>query len=274
MRSPSQRVLPEYADPPVNEVLIAIEFAPIVSWQPPHAGLYWSHIRADYPGMEVHPPIIPLAGQDGDLFQTQAPRLEFAQPGLVRTWFLSQDKTRLIQIQRDRFILTWRKVSGNEQYPRFDNVLFPEFVKEFSRFKSFLKENLNIEVDITYCELTYVNHLVQGREWVVLDDLFNVMSYLALPRPGQYLPQLETFNMSGAFRMNDAASRLTFQIIHALRQTDDKQIMQMTLTARGRPNPKTDGGVSEWITIARSWIVNGFTELTTESAHKKWGRIR
>ena len=69
--------------------------------------------------------------------------------------------------------------------------------------------------------------------------------------------------------MSDDMGKLNFQIVHALRQNDRKEIIQFILSARGRPPDNSESGIVAWILGAREWIVRGFTELTTDKARKK-----
>jgi uncharacterized protein (TIGR04255 family) len=116
--------------------------------------------------------------------------------------------------------------------------------------------------------------LVKDRDWTNIDNAMENFAYFKSRSIGQYLPALETINMSGTFRIVDKDSRLRFQILHALRQSDMKQIMQFILVAYGHLNNNSDQGILEWLGAAREWIVRGFTELTTDTAHRRWGRRR
>jgi uncharacterized protein (TIGR04255 family) len=58
MQSYKSAPLPEYSNPPINEVVIAVEFLPLAKLQSPHIGLYWGEIKEHYPNIEVHTPII------------------------------------------------------------------------------------------------------------------------------------------------------------------------------------------------------------------------
>ena len=55
-----------------------------------------------------------------DFGPPQPPRLEFmTEAPPVRFWFLTDDTSRLVQVQPDRFTANWRKVEPETPYPRY-----------------------------------------------------------------------------------------------------------------------------------------------------------
>lgn len=112
--------LPEFERPPVSEVAISVEFSGIDSWRAGHAGLYWRRIKSEYPASETQPPL-PSQIERFDQRSPQGPVISMGivDPNSARFWFLSGDGTKLVQVQRDRFIINWRKVTGTEVYPRY-----------------------------------------------------------------------------------------------------------------------------------------------------------
>src|ERR1700733_3701427 len=98
--------LPVYDLPPVSEVAIGVQFAPLERWQAAHGGLYWSLINRDYPRTEMQPPFFTPMEKFGDERLAPQPAFQIVQTGagLDRYWFLTEDGTRLIQIQKDWFI--------------------------------------------------------------------------------------------------------------------------------------------------------------------------
>ncbi|HEY8098290.1 MAG TPA: TIGR04255 family protein [Methylobacter sp.] len=266
--------LPEFENPPIDEVAISVEFVPLSGWQMPHAGLYWARIKDRYPHTEVHPPLGPspeLPG--GDSFQFAPPRFELVLPKSNRMWFISEDKVDVIQVQSDRFVMNWRKVAGDEVYPRFDNGIRPRFEREWGEFKRFVKENALGNIEIKNFEISYVNHIVKGREWNTVEEAMGYFSYINKNVDMKFLPSVETMNLTGSFRMPSNKGALSFAILHALRQRDKREIIQFTLTARGKSISSSDEDQMEWICSGRECIVRGFADLTTSEAHKLWRRV-
>src|SRR2546425_18159 len=105
--------LPKYRRPPVVETALGVQFAPLKSFSIPHFGLFWNAIRGDYPKQEMKPP---LGNVVEDLAAPPAPdqiHLQLVSEPEARCWFLNAGATELIQLQRDRFVRNWRKVTGS-----------------------------------------------------------------------------------------------------------------------------------------------------------------
>src|SRR5918912_130133 len=50
--------LPAFDNPPVIETAVGVEFSPLQKWSIPHYGLFWHHIKADYPVTRtIFPPL-------------------------------------------------------------------------------------------------------------------------------------------------------------------------------------------------------------------------
>jgi hypothetical protein len=58
----------------------------------------------------------------------------------------------------------------------------------------------------------------------------------------------------------------------AIRRTDAKEILQLNLTARGKPESSTLQHLLDWLDLGHEWIVNGFTDFTTKAMHDHWGK--
>lgn len=268
--------LPDFDSPPVAEVVLGLQFATESPVLAIHAGLYWQLIRQDFPEVKDHPPVSP---QTEDLSE---PKSRAASPSiqlitgplpLPRVWFLDQSGNKLIQLQPDRFMHNWRRVKGDEPYPRFEQ-LWEEFDARWSQFQGFLEDNGLGSPKISQAELTYVNHIVQGSCWKEMMDVSDVFTFMSgLRQRARSLPAPETANCTLTYKLDQDMGRLHVSVQPVLRPSDKQLMLRMTLTVRG---PVPDGSrttITEWFQQARRYIVNGFTELTTPEAHKKWQRI-
>lgn len=98
--------LPEFEHPPVSEVALSVQFEALNSWRAVHAGLYWSQIKAGYPITETQAPLQSQIEQyDGYIPVESQVTTSVPDIDLGRFWFISADQTRLIQGQRDRYII-------------------------------------------------------------------------------------------------------------------------------------------------------------------------
>jgi uncharacterized protein (TIGR04255 family) len=270
-----QLTLPEFENPPVSEVAISIEFQPLTGWRGPHAGLYWSRINREYPQTEVVPPLSSqLERFDEGLFQAPAVQIEMMRPDASRVWFVGDPPTYLVQIQRNRFIVNWRKVTGDEIYPRYDKEMRPRFLREWQRFQQFVSEHNLGAIDVAQCEITYVNDILRGEAWNSFAESLTLLANWTPRGTINFLPPPETLTIAGAVRMPEDRGRLHFATQHVIRQIDQREAIQLRLVARGRPQTTSDDDVLKWIDMGHEWIVLGFADITSAKAQELWKRIR
>ncbi len=268
--------LPEFDNPPVIEVVLCAQFSTEDPLTAPMLGAYWQRIRGDFPRVEEHPYLpaqIESLGAPSTPNARPGPKFETGFPAFMspRCWFLTADGARLIQLQRDRFIHNWRKTAGQGPYPRYEAIR-DEFQDRWKAFDAFAQDEGLGTPKVTQVELTYVNHIEQGTCWETMGDAVALFTPLAASSADGVLPEPESLSWGGHFRLPDELGRLHVTLEPVWRGQDAKAALRMTLTARG---PVSDGGdVLRWFDEARTWVVNGFTELTTPAAHEHWERTR
>jgi len=264
--------LPEFEDPPVIETVLSVEFAPLEAWKIPQFGLFWNDLRTDYPRFEIQPPLAtPEEARTKEDRILQAVLVEFMPHPLVRCWYIHADGARLLQVQSDRFIHNWRKGDDSAAYPRYDTIR-PMFEREWARFVAFLTREKLGAPEPMRCEVTYVNHLVKGREWNSLADLAKVFAPWSGRTTNGWLPAPNGFAINVCFPIPEEKGSLTIQTQMAVRKSDKKDIVQMTLTARGRPASPAIADVLNWLDLGREWVVRGFADFTSPDMHKLWRR--
>ena len=269
---------PKFDHPPVSEVAISVQFDPLTGLQPIHLGRWWKDERlAQYPYTEERAPLEPTA----ETFEVPqpAPAFNFRIAGVPPTpavWFLTEDRTELLQIQRDRFTRNWSKRSSDEPYPSYDN-LWPAFERDFLNFSRFLvEEGLGTPSPIQ-CELTYVNPIATGPNWKKHSDLARVLAPWSGRNTEGFLPAPEDVQIALRYVLpnpeGQPAGRLYVKVDPA-RAQDGAPIFLMTLSARGTPFGPGIEGVKAFLDAGHDWIVRGFSTLTTKPMHKEWGRTQ
>ena len=274
MRPPD---LPDFGEPPVDEVAIAVRFAPLENFSNAHMGLFWDRIRSEYPRVQdqarIEAQIEPLVSPS--LSGVAAP-ITFQIPGMIsgipsaRLWMISEDDSYVVQIQNGGFIQNWRRRS--DEYPRFEAVR-DLFWSNYSKFLSFLTDENLGEPSLQQLELTYVN-------WM---GTMPVTTFLRAANEGMvnapYVEATPEDQMWGARYFikdgDDPVGRLTVECQPAIRgvQPAPGPGYQLSLTFRSPAQTRLIGdGLLKTLQIGRSVIVNAFTELTTDSAHQAWGR--
>ena len=266
---------PKFRRPPVIETLLGVQFGPLRSFSIPHFGLFWSQIRSDYPNQEMKPPLGPEVEDFGMSVAPGGVKVMLTTEPEARCWFIDPSQTQLIQLQRDRFIRNWRKVTGQELYPEYA-VLKPRFAEDWARFLRFLDSAGIEQPEVNQCEVTYVNHIPigVGAETGVesFGEIHKILSIIAAPHPG-FLPESEVTMLNSRYLMPDKKGRLYVTVQPAVRKDDRRVVLQLTLTARGRPDSASIEDVLRWFDLGHEWIVRGFADLTTTDMHDRWERI-
>jgi uncharacterized protein (TIGR04255 family) len=262
--------MPAFDRPPVAETALGVEFLPITGWGIPHFGLLWDRIRRDYPKFQVQPPLgsqIEQFGKDGRPLPNLT--IEFGEPSRSRCWFFHKSDSQLLQVQDSRFILNWRKVTVDAEYPHYKQ-LRPCFETEWRRFASFLEDSALPVPTVVQCEVTYVNIIPQGEGWATYAELPNVLK--AWAGKTAWLPTPENVSFNTRFVMPGNQGRFHVALQPVIRNADAASALQLTLTARGQPSNGDLADVLAWFDLGHEWIVRGFTDLTTDQMHKAWGR--
>ncbi len=187
-----------------------------------------------------------------------------------RCWFLDQTKNNLVQLQRDKLFKNWRKLAGNEPYPRYSKLI-QEFSGEWETFLAFLREHDIAQPKPNQCELTYVNHLIPDDQ-KGLGDPSTQFTFFRPQPSASFLPPAEVFTWSARFQLPDGRGRLHVQANPAFRARDMKLVLLLNLTARGAPAGHSTEQFRGWFDLAHEWIVRAFEQITDPSLHKLWGK--
>jgi len=264
--------LPDFDNPPVVEVALAVQFQPLMEFRSLESGALWDLFRPEFPRGLEQPPLPAAFETFGTRPASQQSLSMEMSPGPMplRYWFLNNDDTQLIQFQRDRFAHNWRKVAGAGDYPRFEAIR-ERFAHEFELVRKFLADRRIGEVAPNQCEVTYVNHVsAEGSDSLhgMLADIFTV--WRDEPRLGH--PEDGGFGIRYVLKSEDGAplGRLIVQADPGY--IDDKAIIRFTLTARGQPKRPCIDDALHFLDFGRERIVRAFALLTTTRMHQQWGR--
>lgn len=266
--------LPDFSSPPVIETVIGVEFSPLKNWGAQHLGLFWSKIREEFPQFETQPPLASSAegnGEGAEIATSVIFKLLRKSPNL-RGWYVNESETTLIQVQNDRFILNWRKVTGDHEYPRYENTIRPMFWEYWDRFRAFLKAEGLGPPKVRLCEVSYVNHFLEGREWDSLEDLASIFDNWPAPLPFQSAAALTGVSATLSYEYPESRSRLAVQLESGKRRETDRRLLQLKLISRGAPESQDDPALEKQLDLGRHLVVNTFVEITSSQMHKLWGR--
>jgi uncharacterized protein (TIGR04255 family) len=260
--------LPKFKFPPVVETALSIEFAPIASWNARYFSEFWTEIRDAFPYLEFQPPIV----SQPETFDRQPAEMRLVFPGGTRCWFISADDRRLVQLQNDRFVYNWRKGDSPSPYPRYEESIRPAFEAEYVRFLDFLSRHGAGVVEIIQCEVTYINHLEKGKGWESAANFHEVFRFWSNSQQMSFLPSPEDATFEVRYRMPERRGRMRINVQPGIRNIDGLELLQMTLTARGKPAGSDLESAMSWLDQGREWVVRGFADFTTAKMHSIWGR--
>ena len=264
--------LPDFSNPPIDEVAISIQFPVITEMRDVHSGLYWRMVRGDYPKVENQPRIeSPIESPDFALSQPMAIQVPFQTQLQGRTWLISNSDDYLIQIQNDRFVQNWRR--RDTDYKHFEDV-WDLFSDNYAKFKYMIStENLQ-QPCVQQVEVTYINWIPE----LSPSQYFRPASVGSVEAHSQTRdPEEQTLTMR--YRLDDgthATERLYVQCQPAIRpQTPKITGSQLALVYRAAfADGLSDSEIESYANSGRIIVVNAFTTLTTSKAHEIWGRTQ
>ena len=265
--------LPDFDNPPVIETVLGVQFTPLVGFKTPHYGLYWHKIKQEYNHAEAYPPIPSIVEEFGRGAVTRIPQfsLEFVTDPDARCWFIDESKNNLIQVQRDSFVHNWRKVKGYDLYPHYETIR-PKFRAQWLRFCEFLKEEGLAIPEVNQCEVTYVNHIDLINDVDGSTDFPKIISPWSGDNSGEFLPKPEKVLLNTSYLIKEMKGRLHISLQPVIRNENPTEVLQVNVSARGRPASSTVDDILEWLDLGREWVVRGFTDFTTPEMHALWRR--
>lgn len=270
--------IPEFVSPPVSEVVLGVQFEKMESLKTPQLGYLWHAFRDRFPHTEEQPPLEPVIEQFGQrLARRPSVRLQFlATPPRPRLWLLNDAGTELVQIQDDRFVRNWRKQEDSDEYPRYRR-LRELFKRDFGQFLGLVAANEEV-VEPNQCEVTYVNIIPSGKSRDDHGDLEKVVTVFSAGCPGGFPGKLEEAGITLRFILaeesGEPVGRLHVVAKPVFRVSDDQPAIELTLTARGRPEGEGIEGVMNFLDRGHEAVVRCFASITTPEMHHAWVRVQ
>jgi uncharacterized protein (TIGR04255 family) len=263
--------LPSFKKPPVCEVALAVQFNEIREFKTYHYGLYRQRVIQRFPLFEEQSPL-----QRWDEKKIPGPIIPqigvMNLPQLRRCWFVENNKNRLIQLDPEHFVYNWRKVTGQETYPRYEKSIRPEFISQWEGALGFFREQGFGNIVCNHWEITYVNHIDKGQGWNNLEDLNKIFTIWSGMKKREFLPVFEHLNVNCSWLFPKENGRLRMTLEPAIRQSDRKETILIRFVARGWLGQGTTENLLQGLDQGHEWIVRAFADLTTPEAHNIWER--
>jgi uncharacterized protein (TIGR04255 family) len=261
--------LADYRDPPVDEVVVALQFPPIPDLTDIRIREFWKTVRDEYPIAEHQPR---LEGPIESAAPSQPVTLEFpTSPPQGRLWMISEADDFLLQVQNTRFIQNWRR--RQLPYNHFEE-LRERFWRNFKKFRDFLVEQ-SIAAPITQqIEITYLNWIP---EIPMVDFLLPASGSIINVDGTTRAPEDQTWTAKYLLSDSDGIIvRLYVQCLPAIRpQSPGVRGSQLGLIFRAaRKSGLTDEEIAGFIDSGRVTIVETFAQITTSTVQEAWGRYK
>lgn len=256
----------DWKHPPVVEVLLGLQFAPVSGLSNGHLGLYWHQLRSQYPTADDAPPV-PL------VVEAFGAEPDFAVPGMVlgpagadsRLRLRSRDGSRLFQVQNGWIVANWMKQDG-VGYPGYGGVL-EQFLDGHARFNAFLNaESLPPMVPEAW-EVTYIDHIPRGTVWQEWSDVPRLLPGLLgnSAAPGS---RLQSVNGAWSFGLANHPGRLTIAVQMSRFLSDPpRDVLVVRSTVRG---PITSLPLVESLNCGRTAAVDTFMGIVSPEAKAYW----
>lgn len=249
-----------FDSPPINEVVIATYFDPPLSdLRSEHIGLFWGEIRSDFPVVRQQIPV----GAAPDI----GPDEPFPMP---RYWFIASDDINLVQIQKNAFMLNWRR-RGQNQYPGFKDIKL-KFDGLFGKFEDFLCRGVGIsEVPIGLCELTYIDAIEECDYWRGPGDTGKVIRSFPIPLTESNI-SVNGFDCRYIYQSEEEMS-LSTRIWTMVRSGEPGRSalgLEMKTINRFDGVPKT--ATDDWFRRAHDTMLKHFLDITSKDIQRdEWG---
>ncbi len=264
--------LPEFASEPLHEVALGVHFQRLEGFRQAHFGRYWALIAEDYPRTIDRERIESVIEQltPGPVRRSVGLQVIESAP-TDRAWFVSEDDTRLIQLQDDRLLANWRR--GGAGYPRFEAIR-EEFEARFVQFGRLAMDEGIGPLGPLQVEVSYFNRITDA----TLAEFLRSSAPLDLASQG--LVSADQL-MVGRFLVPDpdgrfvAALTVEVQPVPFTSGEDMTLGYQLALSYR-QPLRSDDPGaeIQAALLKGRDTIVRSFADLTSDVMHQRWERTQ
>lgn len=268
---------PDFANPPIVEFVLGVQFAPLENLTTGHLGLFWGRLgRELWPVVGDEPPVEPQF----ELFDRprwRVPRqLQFKlQPGFQpgRFTLQNQSRDRMIQLQDTRLLLNWRKrtTETSVKYPSY-KVLIGDFESHFQMFQEFVAEHDLGELQINQWEITYVDSFPQGDLWqspadwqTILPGLFGTLSTNT-----QSELVLEHRVAEWSYEISPKRGRLHVNAQVGFLAESSQPSLLLNLTARGPVGSDAAASLREGLDLGHAVSVREFLAMVSPDVKARW----
>jgi uncharacterized protein (TIGR04255 family) len=271
----------KFANPPVVETVLGVQFEKLSNYTNLHAGWFWRR----YLDIERDPSRAwPLANEVSplpDSFEKFGPEDVWAVPTMKvltgpsanRAQIIHANNERMLQVQDTRFILNWRKATPDSQYPSYETLL-PEFREHLRTFDTFVKDAGIGPLRFNQWEITYVDQIKKGDMWETPRDWGKILRGFSVPELRTNQAPASSDQTAGGdwrFSLAQQRGRLHLSVRQVRLVNTGDEVLQMTFTARG---PVALLTWEQGFECGHQAIREAFLGLTQPEAQERWERPR
>jgi uncharacterized protein (TIGR04255 family) len=267
--------LPDYANPPVVETVLGVQFDRLPGFTNAHLGAFWKTLDAgQWPAASDAPSLKPQFERFTEAARwARGLQLQLTPIPPGRVQITNRDGNRMIQVQNGRLHFNWLG-SASDNYPRYETVR-SGFAEALGKFTGFVAQADAGQFQPNQWEVTYINQIPHGTVWNTAADWTFFQPLRGVPTLEGVI-EGEDFTGEWHFAIPGQRGRLHIEWQHALRTVADQpeqEIIQLTLTARGPLKPQEDKiqSILEGLDLGRETIVRAFAGLMSREANKQWG---
>ena len=260
--------LPDYHDPPVVEIVAAVQFVPLPRFGMPEI----IALARSFDGWQIFdapPALDPIIEAEPGTGASMSFRLGLGQPP-QRLILASDDGRWLAQVQQDRIAVHERRV---EERPSFSRVR-----PKLTEITATVSAALGVDVLTTphapeLVELTYANRVEAGDGWTDFTQLDRVLRIVAAFPAGAPFESAERTSVSMSSKLLEAETFVGRLHISAEPASDETGQLHLQLGLISRRYIRGND-LGDTLDACHRDIVKGFTAVTTDDMHKIWGRFR
>lgn len=260
--------LPDFKDPPVTEIVLAVQFRPLPQFGMPEA-IEVAKVSPGWRVIAAPPALDPIVEPPPGQPMAPGLRLGFGVPP-IRV-LLEEGPRWLAQLQQDRVAVHERRDEAVGR-PSFKNVV-PRLAEVRSAWSPVLRDSyFSGDADVELIEVTYLNWIPVGSGWDDLSELHKVLKVVNGPSGADLPFERVAINLSSVLvRGQEEAfnGRLLVSAEPASREGIDGLHMQL-ISRRYVAGANVEGTMGD----CHEDIVKAFAELTTENMHTIWGRYQ
>ena len=238
--------LPDFTDPPLDEVVLGVQFEPIPKYSSVQSMKVWQLFCEEFPKVQEQPVLEPQFETFGGLNVQAEPRIQVGSlPIGSRLWLLSDDGNHLIQFQRDRLITNWRRQPNTRPYPRFEG-LAEAFEVNLNKLVRHFESEFSYQMNVNQAEVAYINI-------IPVENFSEAGAWFELWNGGNF--EIEALNTSFNEIIRDKSgkpfARLYHQIQSVFTANGKQKAFRLSLIFKGRPDGNDTASAMAFLSAGR-----------------------